>query len=89
MVCLEEGLIVTSVTASETVKSDSSSLYKPPNCTGTCSGATCLNQPKKKMNYTTSLSISELNSSKSLGTHLKRMSADLEGPAKTNLLFVL
>jgi hypothetical protein len=46
MACLEEGFIVTSVTTSDTVKSDSPSLYIPPNCMGTCSGAIYLNQPK-------------------------------------------
>lgn len=39
MECVEEGLTVISVTGSEVLKSESFSLLRPPNWTGTCSGA--------------------------------------------------
>lgn len=43
MVCLEAGLMISSVAGSALVNSCSPSLLSPPYCAGTCSGAMYLN----------------------------------------------
>jgi hypothetical protein len=95
-VCFAAGFTVISVTAS--AEPNSPSLLSPPYFTGICSAAMYLLGGKKKFfnsqpkwyknacQKATTFSVANL---KSFSTNLIRVSADLEGPTKTNLLLVL
>lgn len=89
--------MVTNVTGSQMENSVSPSLFSPPYCTGTCSGAIYLfshpiqTRHRKHTCYREKYDQRQLDKGKNETnlTHLKRVSADFDGPANTNLLFVL
>ena len=98
-VCFVPGLTMTSEAGSSKEKSglqSQGSTLNPPYCTGTCSGDMYLYSPHfstyesdgrketKQANETTKKKRTNISN-----VYLKRVSADLDGPANTNLLFDL